>query len=75
MKVETDYSIGDLFYIDDIWGAVCTAITIRASGQVEYLFEWLGNAEFRSEWFTRERIELLRIKRISGVDNDTKTAN
>lgn len=63
MKVETDYDIGDVFCVDGEWRAVCTAITIRASGQVEYQLEWLGNAEFRSEWLTKERIEILGITR------------
>lgn len=69
MKVETDYDIGDVFCIADSWKAVCTAVTIRASGQIEYKLEWLGDAEFRSEWLTRERIELLGLKRISEVCN------
>jgi hypothetical protein len=70
MKVETDYSTGDVFCINDKWKAVCTAITIRASGQVEYQLEWLGDAEFKSDWLTRERIELLGVKRISEVTNE-----
>lgn len=67
MKVETDYDIGDVFCVADCWKAVCTAITIRASGQVDYQLEWLGDAEFKAEWLTRERIELLGLKRISEV--------
>ena len=67
MKVDTFYDIGDIFTIDGEWRAVCTAIILRASGQVEYLREWLGNAEFKSEWLTRERIEILGILRKSEV--------
>lgn len=67
MKVETAYDIGDRFCIDGEWRAVCTAITIRASGQVEYQLEWLGDAEFKSEWLTRERIEILGVRRVSEV--------
>lgn len=67
MKVETDYDIGDVFCIDGKWQAVCTAITIQASGQVDYQLEWRGDAEFRAEWLTRERIELLGVKRTSEV--------
>ena len=63
MKVETDYDIGDVFTIDGGWRACCTAILIRASGQVEYQLEWLGDAQFRSDWLTRERIEILGIER------------
>lgn len=65
MKVDTFYDIGDIFTIDGEWRAVCTAITLRASGQVEYLLEWLGDAAFKSEWLTRERIEILGILRKS----------
>ena len=67
MKVDTFYDIGDIFTSDGEWRAVCTAIILRASGQVEYLLEWLGNAEFKSEWLTRERIEILGILRKSEV--------
>jgi hypothetical protein len=67
MKIETAYDIGDEFCIDGEWRAVCTAILIRASGQVEYQLEWLGNAEFKSEWLTRERIEILGARRVSKV--------
>ena len=63
MKVDTDYDIGDEFIIYGGWRAVCTAILIRASGQVEYQLEWLGDAQFRSDWLTRERIEILGIAR------------
>ena len=67
MKADTFYDIGDIFTIDGEWRAVCTAIILRASGQVEYLLEWLGNAAFKSEWLTRERIEILGILRKSEV--------
>lgn len=67
MKIETAYDIGDEFCIDGEWRADCTAITIRASGQVEYQLEWLGDADFKSEWLTRERIEILGIRRVSEV--------
>lgn len=63
MKIETDYDIGDEFIVDGGWRACCTAILIRASGQVEYQLEWLGDAQFRSDWLTRERIEILGIGR------------
>ena len=63
MKVDTDYDIGDEFIVDGGWRAVCTAILIRASGQVEYQLEWLGDAVFKSDWLTRERIEILGISR------------
>lgn len=67
MKIETAYDIGDVFTVDGEWRAVCTAITIRASGQVEYQLEWLGDAEFKAEWLTRERIEILGVRRESEV--------
>lgn len=67
MKIETAYGIGDRFTVDGEWRAVCTAITIRASGQVEYQLEWLGDADFKSEWLTQERIEILGIRRVSEV--------
>ena len=67
MKVDTFYDIGDIFTIDGEWRAVCTAILIRASGQVEYQLEWLGDAVFKSDWLTRERIEILGILRKSEV--------
>ena len=63
MKVDTDYDIGDVFIVDGGWRACCTAILIRASGQVEYQLEWLGDAVFKSDWLTRERIEILGIAR------------
>lgn len=67
MRVETDYCIGDVFTVDGEWRAVCTAITIRASRQVEYQLEWLGDAEFKAEWLTRERMENLGVTRVSEV--------
>ena len=63
MKVDTDYDIGDEFIVDGEWRAYCTAILIRASGQIEYQLEWLGDAQFKSDWLTRERIKILVISR------------
>ncbi len=34
-----------------------TAITVRASGQTEYLLEWGKDDELREEWITAERLE------------------
>lgn len=66
MKIETKYSIGDEFKADDRWYCVCTALTIRASGQVEYQLEWMGDAEFKAEWLTAERLELLGLTKVEG---------
>ncbi|MBQ4199545.1 MAG: hypothetical protein II649_06655 [Kiritimatiellae bacterium] len=61
MVVKTKISIGDtvLLFGDPKWKTVCTAITVRASGQVEYLLEWGRDDELREEWITAERLELL----------------
>ncbi len=61
MKIETKISIGDivLLFGDSRWRTVCTAITVRASGQIEYLLEWGKDDELREEWVTAERLELL----------------
>lgn len=61
MKIETEISIGDivLLFNDPRWRTVCTAITIRASGQIEYLLEWAENGETKEEWFTVERLKCL----------------
>lgn len=65
MKIETKYNIGDSFRIIGGWKAVCTAITIRASGQIEYQLEWIGDANFKAEWLTAETIRLLGITHIT----------
>lgn len=61
MVIKTKISIGDtvLLFGDPKWKTVCTAITVRASGQVEYLLEWGRDDELREEWITAERLELL----------------
>ena len=61
MKIETEISIGDiiLLFDDPKWRTVCTAITIRASGQIEYLLEWADSGETKEEWFTAERLKCL----------------
>lgn len=66
MKIETKISIGDivLLFSDPKWRTVCTAITVRASGQVEYLLEWTSDGELKEEWITSERLECL--SKISG---------
>ena len=61
MKIETKRSIGDivhLFGYDD-WPCVITAITVRASGQVEYQLEWHMDGDTKCEWFEDVRIDLL----------------
>ena len=66
MRIDTKISIGDvvLLFSDPKWRTVCTVITVRASGQVEYLLEWSDNGELKEEWITSERLELL--SKISG---------
>jgi len=66
MKIETKISIGDivLLFSDPKWKTVCTAITIRASGQIEYLLEWVTEGELKEEWITAERLDCL--SKISG---------
>ena len=61
MTIKTKISIGDivLLFGDPKWRTVCTAITVRASGQIEYLLEWGKDDELREEWVTAERLELL----------------
>ena len=61
MTITTKISIGDtvLLFGDPKWKTVCTAITVRASGQIEYLLEWGKDDELREEWVTAERLELL----------------
>ena len=61
MTIKTKISIGDivLLFGDPKWRTVCTAITVRASGQTEYLLEWGKDDELREEWVTAERLELL----------------
>lgn len=61
MKIETKISVGDivLLFSDPKWRTVCTAITVRASGQVEYLLEWSNNGELNQEWITAERLDCL----------------
>ena len=60
MTITTRYSIGDKFRVaEDRWILAITAITVRASGQVEYQLEWVGNGDFRSEWLTEGQIDLL----------------
>lgn len=65
MTFTTEYSIGDRFIVrGDRWEFVITAITIRASGEVEYCLEWVGNASFNSEWITGEKMKLLQFDKI-----------
>ena len=61
MTIKTKISIGDtvLLFGNPKWKTVCTAITVRASGQTEYLLEWGKDDELREEWITAERLELL----------------
>ena len=61
MTIKTKISIGDIVHLfgDPKWRTVCTAITVRASGQIEYLLEWGKDDELREEWVTAERLELL----------------
>ena len=61
MTITTKISIGDtvLLFGDPKWKTVCTAITVRASGQIEYLLEWGKDEELREEWITAERLECL----------------
>ena len=61
MKIETQISIGDivLLFGDPNYRTVCTAITIRASGQIEYEIEWSQDGELKNEWITAERLECL----------------
>ena len=61
MIIKTKISIGDivLLFGDPKWRTVCTAVTVRASGQIEYLLEWGKDDELREEWVTAERLELL----------------
>ena len=61
MKIETQISIGDivLLFGDPNYRTVCTAITIRASGQIEYQIEWSQDGELKNEWITAERLECL----------------
>lgn len=61
MTIKTKISIGDivLLFGDPKWRTVCTAVTVRASGQIEYLLEWGKDDELREEWITAERLELL----------------
>ena len=61
MLIKTKISIGDivLLFGDPKWRTVCTAVTVRASGQIEYLLEWGKDDELREEWVTAERLELL----------------
>lgn len=59
MTINTKISIGDvvLLFGDPKWKTVCTAITVRASGQTEYLLEWGKDDELHEEWITAERLE------------------
>lgn len=54
--------IGDTCVITEGWKASITALTVRASGQVEYQLEWIGDGELKSDWLTLERMRLLGIK-------------
>lgn len=51
--------IGDTCVITEGWKASITALTVRASGQVEYQLEWVGNGEMKSDWFTIQRMRHL----------------
>lgn len=51
--------IGDTCVITEGWKASITALTVRASGQVEYQLEWIGNGEMKSDWFTVQRMRHL----------------
>ena len=55
-------TIGDRCVISDRWEAFVTAITLRSSGQVEYMLEWFGDGELRSDWLTAPRMRYLGIK-------------
>ena len=61
MRIDTKISIGDivLLFSDPKWRTVCTAITVRASGQIEYQLEWSDNGELKQEWVTAERLDCL----------------
>ena len=61
MTITTKISIGDivLLFGDPKWRTVCTAITVRASGQVEYLLEWGEEDCLKEEWVTAERLDCL----------------
>ena len=66
MIIKTKISIGDivLLFGDPKWRTVCTAIIVRASGQIEYLLEWTSDGELKDEWITSERLDCL--SKISG---------
>lgn len=70
MKIETKYSIGDIFSINDTqyWTLHCTAITVKGSGKVEYCLEWIGNGDFREQWITAERMKILGIEKKKGKE-------
>lgn len=61
MELNTKYDIGQVIYLFGFhdWPCIVSAITVRASGQVEYLLEWNCEGEAKSEWFEEKRIELL----------------
>lgn len=54
--------IGDTCVITEGWKASITALTVRASGQVEYQLEWAGNGEMKGDWFTKQRMRHLGFK-------------
>lgn len=66
MLVNTEYSIGDEFLIESRWFATVTAIEITGNRNVVtaiYKLEWISDGCFKSEWFTKDRILLLGIRR------------
>ena len=68
MTITTRYSIGDKFRVaGDRWTLTITTITVRASGQVEYQLEWVGNADFRSECMSEAQMDLLGLQRLNSV--------
>lgn len=61
MEIKTKYEIGDIVHLFGWrdWPCVVTAITVRASGAVEYQLEWNSDGNTRSEWFEENRLALL----------------
>lgn len=60
MQLNTKYDIGQVIHLFDFpdWPCVITAITVRASGQVEYQLDWNCGGDVKTEWYEEKRIEL-----------------
>jgi hypothetical protein len=64
MVVNTKYSIGDEFIIEDRCNAVVADIEISGNKNVVsavYKLEWTSDGCFKHEWFTEDRLLLLGI--------------